>query len=132
MAWAPIPYGTALPPERIPFAGIETVPLLDTSRPRLRTTATYDADLLSYFVWFEARGLGSSADEHDEVIIRIGGDCVSDCPADTNNDGAVTPADFKAWLSAFENGLPECDQNDDGLCSPTDFAAWIANYNAGC
>ncbi|RNC80336.1 MAG: hypothetical protein ED559_00520 [Phycisphaera sp.] len=54
------------------------------------------------------------------------------CPADTNGDGMLTPADFTAWINAFNNNLPECDQNGDGACTPTDFTAWIANFNAGC
>ncbi len=56
----------------------------------------------------------------------------SDCPADTNNDGVLTPADFSAWVAAFNASAPECDQNDDGSCTPADFSAWVANYNAGC
>ena len=56
----------------------------------------------------------------------------SPCPADTNNDGALTPADFTAWINAFNNNAPECDQNGDGSCTSTDFTAWINNYNAGC
>ncbi len=59
-------------------------------------------------------------------------DCGTDCAADTNNDGALTPADFNAWIVAFNAQAPECDQNNDGLCNPSDFNAWIANYNAGC
>ena len=55
-----------------------------------------------------------------------------DCLADTNNDGIVSPADFSAWVAAFNAQAPECDQNDDGACSPADFSAWVANYNAGC
>ncbi len=55
------------------------------------------------------------------------------CLADVNHDGSVTPADFTAWINAFNNNiLPECDQNCDSACTPTDFTAWIANYNAGC
>lgn len=54
------------------------------------------------------------------------------CVADTNGDGQLTPADFTAWINAFNNALPECDQNADGACTPTDFTAWINNYNAGC
>ena len=54
------------------------------------------------------------------------------CLADTNNDGSVTPADFSAWVAAFNTNAPECDQNDDGSCTPADFSAWVANYNAGC
>ena len=54
------------------------------------------------------------------------------CYADTNGDGTVTPADFTAWIDAFNNGLPSCDQNSDGSCTAADFTAWIANFNAGC
>ncbi|MEL6797834.1 MAG: GC-type dockerin domain-anchored protein [Planctomycetota bacterium] len=55
-----------------------------------------------------------------------------DCPADTNGDGQVTPADFNAWVLAFNSGAPECDQNGDGQCTPADFNAWILNFNVGC
>ena len=55
-----------------------------------------------------------------------------DCVADTNGDGMLSPADFSAWVAAFNAMAPECDQNSDGLCSPADFSAWVANYNAGC
>ncbi len=58
--------------------------------------------------------------------------CNNDCLADTNGDGAVTPADFTAWVNAYNNNLPECDQNSDGSCTPADFTAWVNNYNNGC
>lgn len=54
------------------------------------------------------------------------------CAADVNMDGMLTPADFSAWLAAFNASAPECDQNADGACTPADFTAWIANYNMGC
>ena len=54
------------------------------------------------------------------------------CLADTNGDGSVTPADFSAWVAAFNAMAPQCDQNGDGQCTPADFSAWVANYNAGC
>ncbi|MEL6497273.1 MAG: GC-type dockerin domain-anchored protein [Planctomycetota bacterium] len=54
------------------------------------------------------------------------------CPADANGDGDVTPADFNAWVLAFNNQAPTCDQNDDGLCTPADFNAWVLNFNNGC
>jgi hypothetical protein len=54
------------------------------------------------------------------------------CVADVNGDGQATPADFNAWIIAFNNQLPACDQNGDGLCTPADFNAWVINYNAGC
>jgi serine protease AprX len=54
------------------------------------------------------------------------------CPADINGDGMLSPADFTAWINAFNNSKLECDQNFDGLCTPADFTSWIANFNAGC
>jgi choice-of-anchor B domain-containing protein len=54
------------------------------------------------------------------------------CAADTNGDGLLSPADFSAWVAAFNAQATECDQNADGSCTPADFSAWVANYNAGC
>ncbi len=56
----------------------------------------------------------------------------NECLADTNGDGVVSPADFSAWVSAFNTQAAGCDQNGDGVCSPADFSAWVSNYNAGC
>ena len=58
--------------------------------------------------------------------------CELPCLADTNGDGVVSPADFSAWVAAFNAMSPACDQNGDGACSPADFSAWVSNYNAGC
>ncbi|MEM9661782.1 MAG: GC-type dockerin domain-anchored protein [Planctomycetota bacterium] len=55
-----------------------------------------------------------------------------DCPADTNGDGLVSPADFNAWIAAFNQSGPACDQNGDGQCTPADFNAWVINFKAGC
>lgn len=52
-----------------------------------------------------------------------------DC-CDTNSDSMCTPADFSAWIAAFNAMSPRCDTNDDGACSPADFSAWIAAFNA--
>jgi len=54
------------------------------------------------------------------------------CVADTNGDGVLSPADFSAWVAAFNAMSPACDQNGDTACTPADFSAWVANYNAGC
>lgn len=54
------------------------------------------------------------------------------CLADTNLDGQLTPADFTAWIGAFNILGLQCDQNGDAMCTPADFTAWIANYNTGC
>ena len=58
--------------------------------------------------------------------------CPSDCLADTNGDGTLSPSDFTGWIIAFNANLPACDQNEDGSCTPSDFNAWIINFNAGC
>ncbi|MEO1534974.1 MAG: FG-GAP-like repeat-containing protein, partial [Planctomycetota bacterium] len=54
------------------------------------------------------------------------------CLPDVNGDGLLTPADFNAWVAAFNAGLPAADQNGDGLVTPADFNAWVVNYNLGC
>ncbi|MEO1534624.1 MAG: hypothetical protein AAFS11_03570 [Planctomycetota bacterium] len=60
------------------------------------------------------------------------GDLPPDCIADVNGDGDLNPADFNAWVLAFNTDAPECDQNGDGQCSPADFNAWVLNFNTGC
>ena len=66
------------------------------------------------------------------VAITVPEETDPGCAADTNADGSLTPADFSAWIAAFNAQAPACDQNGDTLCTPADFSAWIANYNAGC
>ena len=66
--------------------------------------------------------------------VRISGEGSVTPPApcaDTNGDGLVTPADFNAWIIAFNTQSAACDQNGDGLCTPADFNAWIINFNSG-
>ena len=53
-------------------------------------------------------------------------------PADMNADDVLSPADFSAWVGAYNAELPEADQNNDGSLTPADFSAWVANYNRGC
>ncbi len=57
---------------------------------------------------------------------------IIDCLADVNDDGAISPADFTAWIAAYNSAGSGCDQNGDGSCTPADFTAWISNYNTGC
>ncbi len=59
-------------------------------------------------------------------------DTALDCLADVNQDAVLSPADFTAWIIAFNTQGPGCDQNLDGLCTPADYSAWILNWNAGC
>ena len=103
--------------------------------------------LLSPFVNFDIYGQNRFRDDTGTPdtgvsnglpeIVDIGaaefqGTTPSDCPADTNGDGMLSPADFNGWIIAFNNNAPECDQNGDGACTPADFNGWILNYNAGC
>ena len=66
------------------------------------------------------------------LLVGYSSGTVAQCSADVNLDGQLTPADFSAWVAAFNTQSPACDQNSDGKCSPADFGAWVANYNSGC
>ena len=61
-----------------------------------------------------------------EIEARLCDPCVL---ADVNQDGMVTPADFNAWVIAFNSNDPRADQNCDGAVTPADFNAWVINYN---
>ncbi|RNC80382.1 MAG: hypothetical protein ED559_00775 [Phycisphaera sp.] len=102
------------------FGGLSTGESIDIIEAPGGVTGTFDTVTLAGGASYEVEYLS------DRVILKPA------CPADTNNDGVLTPADFTAWINAFNNDLPECDQNADGSCTPTDFTAWIANFNAGC
>lgn len=88
--------------------------------------------------YFESRGIqyedmvinGPWTELADRRVAEI--NRLQNCPADTNLDGALSPADFTAWLQAFNSLSPACDQNSDGRCTPSDFTAWISNYQSGC
>lgn len=67
-----------------------------------------------------------------EINAQVTPPCDPCLLADVNGDGVVTPADFSAWVTAFNNGDPKADQNCDGVVSPADFSAWVSNYNTGC
>ncbi|MFI4871129.1 MAG: GC-type dockerin domain-anchored protein [Phycisphaerales bacterium JB061] len=88
-----------------------------------------NCNLIPDAVWL---GMGTICDGDGDTIPD--GTCIppDPCIADTNGDGMLSPADFSAWVAAFNAQAPECDQNTDGACSPADFSAWVANYNAGC
>ncbi|GAB5496842.1 MAG: hypothetical protein Phyf2KO_19220 [Phycisphaerales bacterium] len=74
--------------------------------------------------------LGEVSTEIDAVaIVRS---LATDCIADVNGDGFLTPADFTAWLIAYQTQNAAADQNGDGLITPADFTAWLHNYTTGC
>ncbi len=54
------------------------------------------------------------------------------CVADVNRDGVVTPSDFSAWVSAYNDADELADTNFDGVTDPKDFSAWVSAFNSGC
>lgn len=92
--------------------------------------------------WVGAAGDGSMLERTDSGLVRLDhpgaafevlGEILAPvCLADVNEDGALTPADFSAWVAAFNARDPKADQNGDGQILPDDFTAWVSNYNAGC
>lgn len=54
------------------------------------------------------------------------------CIADVNRDGVVTPSDFSAWVSAYNDADELADTNLDGVTDPKDFSAWVSAFNSGC
>lgn len=54
------------------------------------------------------------------------------CPADSNQDGLLSPADLNAWITLFQGGNIGADVNLDANVTPADFSAWIARYNLSC
>ena len=84
-------------------------------------------------VRFTSSDTGSATVAESAVdAFRIVSYICESCVADTNGDGALTPADFTAWVAAFNAQSAACDQNGDSSCTPADFTAWVANFNAGC
>ena len=64
-----------------------------------------------------------------EIRASVAPPCDPCVLADVNMDGMVNPADFAAFIAAYNAGLDIADQNCDGEITPADFAAFIANYN---
>ncbi|MEO1534219.1 MAG: GC-type dockerin domain-anchored protein [Planctomycetota bacterium] len=114
----PFPDGSSEPPT-IRFANIGSQSISD-SAANLADWVN-DSDQVALSLTF--------ADNQGKAIVVYD---LRACPADTNNDGVVNPADFNAWVIAFNNQTPSCDQNSDGLCNPADFNSWVLNLNAGC
>ncbi|MEO1534778.1 MAG: GC-type dockerin domain-anchored protein [Planctomycetota bacterium] len=72
-------------------------------------------------------------DPVEQVVVRfVEFRAIVTCLADVNRDGVATPADFTAWVVAFNDQSSTCDQNGDGECNPADFTAWVLNFNSGC
>lgn len=71
--------------------------------------------------------------DHPGVAFELLGEILTPaCVADVNQDGLLTPADFSAWIIAYNARDPRADQNGDGAITPADYNAWILNFSAGC
>jgi len=81
---------------------------------------------------FDGLGLMAGNAGVPGLAVQLVGEMEEACLADVNGDGTLTPADFSAWISAFNARDMRADQNGDGAITPADFSAWVANYNAGC
>ncbi|MEO1534973.1 MAG: GC-type dockerin domain-anchored protein [Planctomycetota bacterium] len=78
-------------------------------------------------------GLPAGLSPLPQVVYAVDGvDVTLFCLADTNRDGSVNPADFSAWVRAFNEDDLLADQNLDGDVGPSDFNAWVTNFNGGC
>ncbi len=106
----------------------QTGPQLDTCAAGLTGFTIVEAVVTDFTPWVRDEAFRQQhMSQNAEFVLNI-----PPSPADTNNDGVLTPADFNGWILAFNNNAPACDQNGDGLCTPADFNAWILNYNTGC
>lgn len=121
--------------------GVAPVEHVELYRLNLGPQDVFGGDLVDAFWRFEVPATGAVTIAFDATDVsmsldRLEVDTYSEvgaaCAADVNGDGSVTPADFSAWIAAFNARGPGCDQNGDGSCSPADFSAWINNFNAGC
>ena len=77
-------------------------------------------------------GMGGGGFRYTRAVVPS-----ADCPADVNNDGVASPADFTAWLACFNDPMsaPFCDRadvNGSGATDPADFTAWLAAFSKGC
>ena len=125
--------GTSFEFGGVAIAGLSETPTLLTDRgAELRVTlldgSEFTWTLRTFDPGFFAADPGFATTGAIVNLILVSKPCIPD----VNGDGQLSPADFNAWILAFNDNAPECDQNGDGLCTPADFNAWIANFNAGC
>lgn len=107
----------------------EVVDVADPTSPALVASLSLSGDTLGVFV---DGGFAYLAQDLSKIdVIDIAG-CGGACPADLNGDGALSGADFNAWLTAFLAGDSSADQNGDGMLSGADFNAFLSNFAGGC
>lgn len=115
----------------VTIAAITFVPPREARESWAWATASGDNEI--HLDLFDGTGLLPTQNVASGLAIELLGEMDGpDCLADVNQDGALSPTDFSAWIAAYNTGDLRADQNQDGEITPTDFSAWIANYNAGC
>ncbi len=101
----------------------DTSELVFFDRPDLDDDAVTDLEAIPLDLHGFAREIGGLMDYGAYEV----------CRADSNLDGAVTPADFSAWVQASNaNDVTIADVNADGVVTPADYNAWIQAFNNGC
>ncbi|MFI4916129.1 MAG: serine hydrolase [Phycisphaerales bacterium JB060] len=79
-------------------------------------------------------GITSLSDRIDDLqdAARMARLTCTPCPADLDNDGALTLFDFLAFQTAWAAGDPAGDFNRDGVLDLFDFLAYSNAFDAGC
>ena len=113
-----LPPGTQLDVSNVP--GSQDIRTVRSTSYRLKGS-TNEADQVLAVTYF-------TDNTNAAVLVSYADSCL----ADVNGDGVVSPADFSAWVAAYNSLSPKCDQNGDQSCTPADFSAWVVNYNNGC
>lgn len=106
--------------------GGDQYPLFDL--PFTTIGVTYQQSLAEYVGNLSTISAAQYPEGGEGRIVNLWGRC----PADANEDGTLSPADFNAWLDLFQTGNIGADVNRSGSVTPADFTAWIASYNSGC
>lgn len=133
--------GREIDPATIVCDGAAPVEIVELYRQYLGPDGIGGGSLVETLWRFEVEADGAAvitfaADGESMSLDKITVDTLAQdsgaCTPDVNGDGLLTPADFTAWINAYNNADAGCDQNGDGSCTPADFTAWITNYNLGC
>ena len=132
--------GREIDPATIVCDGQGPVEVVELYRFNLGPDDIFGGDLVETLWRFEVPADGTMTITFESLDTSVSLDAVAvdtfsvpaTCLADVNQNGTVEPADFSAWIAAFNTGSPLADQNQNGTVEPADFSAWIANFNAGC
>ena len=95
-----------------------------------------EGETISYYAIVEASA--ADAGSYDCVVTSACGNVTTRaadlrvCIGDFDCDGAVTVADFEAFMVAFQMQDPSADVNGDGVVDQADAALFMQAYESGC